>query len=477
MPATMRAYGTERVGVMSLLFAFISYLTLLDLGLSRALTKSAAEMFAAGRRNELGSLYRTALLAQGALGTVAALLAVAAAYSIGGTSISMPSHLRGEAATALTVTALSLPVVLMVASTGGLLQAVGRFDLVAAAQIASGLAVYVIPIAVAPWTRNLAVVMGATAFVRVLTLMWLWTRAKRILSSDQPSKASAGQLKVLLKFGGWIAVTATIGPLLVYSDRFLIGTLLTVEAVTYYSIPSDLASRFLMVPAAISQALFPVFAANTSTDGDEHSARLLAGGARYLLIVVGLMAAMGVGLAADVFGLWISGDFSTRAAPVFRILMVGITVNALGSLPLALIQARGRPDLGARLHAMELPIYIAAVWVAAKLGGIEGVALAWVGRATLDAIGLVLMARNVGRLKWAYIDRPQFFASAGSVVATISLCWAATQLPTVTMRGVAVLLAVSMGALTCWRFGVTASEKKLSLAALNRGWTAGRRNR
>ena len=64
-------------------------------------------------------------------------------------------------------------------------------------------------------------------------------------------------------------------------------------------------------------------------------------------------------------------------------------MNSVGQIPFALIQAVGRPDLSAKVHIVELPLYLLALWGALELWGLEGVAAVWFLRALLDSVGHV----------------------------------------------------------------------------------------
>jgi O-antigen/teichoic acid export membrane protein len=48
-------------------------------------------------------------------------------------------------------------------------------------------------------------------------------------------------VRPLLKFGGWMTVSNVISPLTVSLDRFLIGALISMTAVAYYSTSWEIA--------------------------------------------------------------------------------------------------------------------------------------------------------------------------------------------------------------------------------------------
>lgn len=73
-------------------------------------------------------------------------------------------------------------------------------------------------------------------------------------------------------------------------------------------------------------------------------------------------------------------------------------MNCLAQIPFTLLQARGRADLPGKLHIVELPFYLAALFVLIRSYGIEGAAMAWFGRCAADAALLfVLAGRHLSR--------------------------------------------------------------------------------
>ncbi|WP_419776316.1 oligosaccharide flippase family protein, partial [Lactobacillus helveticus] len=57
-------------------------------------------------------------------------------------------------------------------------------------------------------------------------------------------------IKPLLRMGSWMTVSNIVGPVMVYSDRFLIGALVSMTAVSYYVTPYEVVTKLLIVPGA-----------------------------------------------------------------------------------------------------------------------------------------------------------------------------------------------------------------------------------
>src|SRR5437867_13017999 len=79
IPQLIETLGTDRFGLLTIVWAAIGYFGLFDLGLGRALTKLVAERLGRGHTEELPRLVWTALGLIAVLGVVAAALVAALA--------------------------------------------------------------------------------------------------------------------------------------------------------------------------------------------------------------------------------------------------------------------------------------------------------------------------------------------------------------------------------------------------------------
>jgi hypothetical protein len=84
--------------------------------------------------------------------------------------------------------------------------------------------------------------------------------------------------------------------------------------------------------------------------------------------------------------LWIGGDFYVVAAPIGEIALIGFWANAMAYVPFAQLEARGKARIGAFIHLLELPGYLAALYLLMKNFGLPGAAAAFSIRCIVDAI-------------------------------------------------------------------------------------------
>ncbi|MHB8143938.1 MAG: hypothetical protein ACYDGX_09835 [Thermoleophilia bacterium] len=116
---------------------------------------------------------------------------------------------------------------------------------------------------------------------------------------------------------------------------------------------------------------------------------------RYVLMALFPITVLLIAFAPEGLSLWLGQEFADNGTRVLQLLAVGVFMNSLAQIPFVLIQGAGRPDITARLHLIELPIYIAALWWGVTRFGINGAALVWLIRAFVDMTFLFLMSHHL----------------------------------------------------------------------------------
>lgn len=392
IPLLLAGLGTDRFGLLAIVWMAIGYFGLFDLGLGRALTQVVATRMGAGREDEVPALVWTAEVAMVLMGAVGGVLIAALAPTIVRDWLNVPLALQREALLAFRVLAVSLPWVIGAAGLRGLLEARQEFGRLNAVRIPAGVLSFLGPVLVLPFSSSLVPVVAVLAAGRIVAwAAYLWLCLRSLPGLRGRPAVSGALLRPLLRFGGWMTVTNIVSPIMVYFDRFLIGAVISVGAVAYYATPYEVVTKLWLIPGALLGVLFPAFAAAHRPD-PRRLLSLFDSAVRILALLVFPVAVLLVTLAEEGLTLWLGGEFARVSAPVLQWLTVGVFINCIAQVPFTLVQAVGRPDLTARFHLLELPVYLVAIWFFTLRMGIEGAAIAWAGRAALDGIVLFAMA-------------------------------------------------------------------------------------
>jgi O-antigen/teichoic acid export membrane protein len=390
LPRIAGALGTERFGILALAWTVIGYASFLHLGLGRAVARDTAAD-AAPRGTSLAETVWTAALMTFAAGTAAGALLFAFAPTLVG-FLNVPPAMEAEAATAVRVLSCALPFTVSTPVLSAVLEARRRFDLVSAVVVPSAVFTYLGPVVALAWTGGLVPLVMVLAATRMLAwtgyLVLALREAPELRARPAFRRHAAGPL---LTFGGWTTVSAAVSPLLVYLDRFVVGGLVSAAAVAYYSTAQEAVLRMGVVSGAVVGVLFPAFARAEHGDGDRLAALLESGVDAVLLLVLPLTLLIAA-FAGDLLHVWMGPAYGEAGEPVLAWLAVGLLVNGLAKVPSSMIQAVGRPDLTAKLHLVELPIFVGVLAVMVWEFGVVGAAVAWVARASADAAALYWIA-------------------------------------------------------------------------------------
>jgi O-antigen/teichoic acid export membrane protein len=266
----------------------------------------------------------------------------------------------------------------------------------------------------------------------------------------------------LLRFGGWSTVTSVVAPLMGQMDRFLVGALLSVSAVAFYTTPYEVVAKLLVFPVAVGGVVFPAFAASYRTD-PRRAAAIFGRASRAVLAVLFPAVVLVVCFARDGLELWLGARFAAESTFVAQVLAAGFLLNGVAQMPFTLLQGVRRPHLVALLQVVELPLYLGVLWVLAHRWGIGGVAAAWALRAGVDAAVLFALAGRA--LPEARPLLGRIAALAGGALAVLAL---AAQPQAFGARVAAAAAALALGGFAGWTAGLDPEERAWVRARLAR---------
>jgi len=392
IPILVRGLGIERFGALILTWTVVGYMGLLDFGLGRALTQLVAERLGRGQFESVPSLVWTSLILIFALGTAGGGILVLISPFLIHSVLKIPAALQAETLKASYIVAISIPFVLDVTGLRGVLEAFQRFGLSNAIRIPTGAFSFLGPLLVLHFSHSLVPMVSVIVAGRVVSwLVYLGACFRVLPELLLKMEFNPSELKTLLSFGGWVTVSNIIGPVMMYFDRFLIGAVISLAAVAYYATPFDAVTKVGVVAVAMSGVLYPAFATFYASDRAK-SALLLEKGTKYLFIMVFPIIVLIEGFAHNGLAFWLGEGFAKHGDRVLQWLAIGVFMNSLVQIPYGLIQGAGRPDITAKLHLVELPFYLLTVWWLVHAGGVEGVAVAWTARVTVDTLMLFIIA-------------------------------------------------------------------------------------
>jgi O-antigen/teichoic acid export membrane protein len=393
IPQLLAHLEKERFGLLSLAWSLTAVAGLFDLGVGRAATVVIARHLA----KREGELAAAAIMASRRLAVytglagcgIFAVTVLAGATELLSVSIGLRAELRESAL----ILALAIPFQVGIAAARGICEATHQFRAISIIRIAMGIGNFGGPLLVSFVSQDLRALTGSLVLTRAAS----WIAHLRLASTATGHTPRADEVKPLMRellhTGGWVTVSSVVSPLLVQSDRFVIGSVLSSSDVAAYSVPAELVLQLLVLASATSTVLFPNLAGLVATDqrGALRAFRKTAG-----LIAGQMVAVCGIAALAMpvVLPWWVDGQLAESSVRVGQILCIGVVFNAVGMVCAAFVHAHRLFRATAVTHIAELVLYLPAVTFLVRAYGLTGAAIAWSGRVAVDTFALLWLAQK-----------------------------------------------------------------------------------
>ncbi len=395
-PLIIQQYGIERFGLLAIAWSLVGYFGLFDMGLSRALTQIVSNKLSQNTQSEeVVTIIQTALLVSWGLGILGGVILWLVSDWLVIDILSVSKLIENETIQAFKILAIAIPFVVIASMLRGVMESLQLFRQASVIRVFLGVCTFLGPYLVTFYGVSLVYAVYALLAIRVTAwLMHAYAVNSTELMRKKTNTIKFDVLKPLFAFGGWMTVSNVIGPFMVYFDRFVIAYLLGASAVAYYVAPYEMITKLWIIPGSIAGVLFPIFSKERLTNSAS-SVDVLIKGLLYVIIILFPIIFLFASFAAEGLNFWIGADFAAKSAAIVGWFSAGIFVNSIGQILYAKIQGIGRPDLTAKLHIFESIPYWILLYVLIKAYGIEGAAVAWFLRASIDTLVLAIFVTRL----------------------------------------------------------------------------------
>lgn len=397
IPYLYQHLGMEKTGVLTLVWALIGYFSLFDFGFGRALTQQVAINLSNGSEDQLPGLIKAGLFSTALTGLIGGGILAGLADPLGKEWLHVSQATQSSTAQALLVAAIGIPLTTMTTGLRGVLEGFDEFQNINILRSILGAGNFGLPVlSVILFGPSLIPIIAALVLARsVLLVAHLWLVHQKLLKRWWCADLDKKQFSTLSSFGAWVTISNIVGPLMVSADRFFLSSIVGASVVAYYTVPAEMLTRVLILPGALTTALFPRLSAQLATD--RASAKILY--RKSFALVTTLMLPICTLIAAVSYWglvLWLGRDFAEHAWRITTIMALGVFLNSLAFVPFAVLQAGGHAKLVAKIHLFELVIYIPCLLIGLRSIGLMAAPIAWSARVALDLALMLMFASSRG---------------------------------------------------------------------------------
>jgi O-antigen/teichoic acid export membrane protein len=393
IPFLLRHLGSEAFGIITLFSTALIYFMILDLGLGRAATRFISQSLESGRPDDVRRYFWGSIILLSGIGLVVTVACLFAVPTVVSSYLKISATYSHAATESFYIICVAIPLVTLMATLRGFLEALGRFPFISILTGFSGVGLYLLPVVVILMGGGIVGIAASYVLVRVsmcgaFAIGCLYVEGRPSLRPVFDLNA----VRRMLSFGGWLSVSNIVGTAILYGDRFLLGICVGMTAVASYGMPLDVIGKMQILITSFCAVLFPLMS-RLDESGSAQFQTLYRGAIAISLSFMTPLTISAVMMAPFLMKLWLGARNTRDIVFVAQVFLAGAVVQALASIAFTALHARGRSDLTAWVHLAEFPIYCAAFYLAATHFGVRGAALAWLGRAIIDCFCMVVLLR------------------------------------------------------------------------------------
>jgi len=462
IPRIVRGLGDVSFAILSLVWTVITYFTLWDLGIGRAVTKFVAERKGKKENSDVVSVVITSTVIGILLGFIFGALIFIFDYQLAHLLFTVPAGYDAIVNLALRIVAVSMPVLLLQSVFRGVVMGFDRFDMSNLVQVINGFLQWGGALVLVLLGVGVLWVIGFVMLSRLITTLILLAMISRIMNwKDLNRPFNFSLMKDVLVFGGWAMVSQVISPLLQYAERFMLSAMVATSIVTFYVVPYEATSKMLVLSVGLVSALFPAMSEMHGVGGLSQEFKKLYNQSERILVFTFLpIGAFLFIFTPEILNIWMGGPFAQSARFVFEILSVAFLLNSIAQLPFTILQAAGRSDLTGKIHLIELPIHFLFTFIAIRYLGLVGAAIATLFRIIVDTILLyAFTSRKLGLEVGVFKDFRRNLAMPALSLVGGMVCMFLLQ-RFVAVKVVLGLMSFLLYGFIVFRFSLEDSEKK-----------------
>lgn len=467
IPPLINGLGIERFGILSLIWIIIGYSSFFDFGIGKSLTKIVAEKIGLNSTETIPGIFWNSMIIMFWMSIAISGLMILIVPYLTNDVFNISEELRSEATSAFYLMAISIPIVVTTTGVRGILEAYQKFGIINLVRTFLGIFTFLGPLLIILISNSLFWVVFILLLIRIIVWLIYLVEIFKInpyIKTGFEIKLDYTVIKSILKLSIWITIANIVGPLMIYSDRFLIGSFASAIAVTYYSTPYEVITKLLLLPTALTAVLFPIFSSNYLKDIN-FTKNIFTKGVKIIFLILFPIVMIIMNFSFEALKFWLGIEFAKNSFFVLQVLSFGVLLNSLTFIPFNYMQGVGKPMIPALINLIELPFYIIAIWIAVVNWGINGVAVVWTTRIIIDTGAMFYVSNKIFGLKFDNKFIYFFYSSIFICMLFIFLT------DSVLIRSILVAIFLLAFIIISWNLIISTEEKKfIKYKLLNRNY-------
>jgi O-antigen/teichoic acid export membrane protein len=286
----------------------------------------------------------------------------------------VPPGLVGEAVATLRLAALGFFLGQLQSYLNSIPQSLMRYDIASRIEMVFGTCVPLLTVAVLMLGHGLFEVILLRVIASAINCAVLWRCIRHLLPALAWRKPGAAIRRELLGFSAYSFLSRFATLSYAYADKLIIGALVGVTGLAYFTVASTLANRILSLTYRLSGVLFPA-ASTLAARGELERLRLLyLKASRYVVFINASVLVLVAVFSYQILYYWMNPQFARAGQTVLTVMALSQFIDSLTSLPSLVNDGMGHPRFSGMFALARAAFGLVVVYFGVAGWGIAGAA-------------------------------------------------------------------------------------------------------
>ncbi len=344
-PFIVRGLGNDTYGIRSLVVSITGYFALLDLGLNGAVTKYLAEYHSLNDKHQIGELLGTTLTTYTVFGLIGGAIIWILAEWFTTYFFSIPIQFHQESIWAFRLTGIGFFLSMITWWGSSIPAGIQRFDVFNGISIGFGTLTTLGNLAAVLLGFGLLGVVWANLISSTVAIIVYWIAAKKLLP-DIPLHFSfkLRMFRRTIFFGLYMVAFRIFSLLFAQLDTLLIGAWIGTAAITFYTVPQQVAQVVQSLNGKMMQIIFPMASEFSATGNLQKIGQLFLRGFN-LSLTIGLAVAVPLAVVAEpLLRFWISPEIAQQSTIILELFIISFFLMGILAMPSSILSGMNYPQ-------------------------------------------------------------------------------------------------------------------------------------
>jgi O-antigen/teichoic acid export membrane protein len=374
VPLVVDGLGEAGYGLYALVTAVVGYFAVIDINVTAGSVKYIAGQHARGEHGQVAATICFGLVVYAVIGAAGALGLYAGAHALVTRVFAVPPALMPEAVSCLQLAALGFLFGQLQGYLNSVPQGLMRFDVSSLIELVFGTLVPCLTVLLLLLGQGLFEVIALRVAASAVHCLVLWQGVRRLLPQLRWRWPAPSLRAEILGFSGWSFLSRFAALSYAHADKLIIGALVGVTGLAYFTVAATLANRVLALTFRISGVFFP--AASVLAAGGElvRLDQVYLKATRYVVYLNSAMLVLLAVFAWPLLELWMGAGFARHGAAVLALMALSQFIDSLTSLPSLVNDGMGHPRLSGLFAVARALAGLGIVYLGVAGWGIVGAA-------------------------------------------------------------------------------------------------------